>query len=483
MTEQLVMASVPELPKNTEGSLLVDERHEPQLDAELAKSLEVAIGSYPEVYREMKIDPDRAEVIKGAWHRGENPDLSSTHLDIDMLKERLQSLKRWKQEVLLTHEGVDDDIILAYRWKINEEIANTYMMIASAKGDQRSFRRWNKFIYGDVEDDVFRACIDKFASDAEALLAVDTASEVVKQASKKVLEISSGLRGDKRTLEPSPEVFAAVREDHMREKGYYALLLAGVEVPASGKIDHNQGLPILEHVVRHNLKSPYRLRHSADKTWSVVHSQGGIEHPSEYSLPVERFIGLGLGHEIGSHLLERVNGQRSPLGLAAIGLDRYESGNEGRAIIREQVVYDSFDVFAKIPRWREVLRRYVAIGYANGTNGGVEEHDSASTYEFVNAIDMMYQARLTPGEDGQVIAQKARAKTDTLLLRVLKGTDGLGGAYLKDSVYAKGNVAYWRQAEHYGPSVISDGDLAKSDLTNLRHIALLQKYGVIPAGE
>lgn len=196
-------------------------------------------------------------------------------------------------------------------------------------------------------------------------------------------------------------------------------------------------------------------------------------------MPVKRFVGLGLGHEIGSHLLEVTNGERGPLGLASIGLDRYELGNEGRAVIREQVVYENFDEFSKLVRWRDILRRHVAISYASGV-GEDAPHEASEVYTFMNAIDQMYQLKeLKPGAEPREAYEKADSKTTALLTRVLKGTDGKGGAYLKDKVYLEGNIACWNQS----PSAINNGDLGKFDITNPRHITLLQKLGLLPNNE
>jgi hypothetical protein len=197
-----------------------------------------------------------------------------------------------------------------------------------------------------------------------------------------------------------------------------------------------------------------------------------------YNMPAERFVGLGAGHEIGSHLVERVNGSRGPLALASIGLDRYESGNEGRAVIREQVPYETFDQFGKLVRWRDILRRHIAVSYGHGV-GDDDPKSSAEVYELMNAIDTMYQSKLTPDEP-EATHVKARAKTDALLLRELKGTDGTGGAYLKDKVYLEGHVSNWLTAATRGPQAISEGDLGKFDINNPRHIQALQKVGLLP---
>jgi hypothetical protein len=80
------------------------------------------------------------------------------------------------------------------------------------------------------------------------------------------------------------------------------------------------------------------------------------------------------------------------------------------------------------------------------------------------------------------VAADNRADNRTTVLlqrRVLKGTDGKGGAYLKDKIYLEGNVACW-QAVCIRPEIIEEGDKGKFDtITNLRHIAILRSIGAL----
>jgi len=461
--------------KFTREGLLLPERIAPAIDDELAESFAQAHLGAQETYKDLAVDPSKKEAIVAAWHEERSPDaeLQADHLDDTALNTRLQSLHVWKAD-LLAREDIDPAIKHAYRWRINEDIANVHMLRASANGDMDGFRRWNKFIYGEPDEAIYRGGLDKIAHDAERLLETHADKPAVVSAASHVLAMLEGKRGYRELLAPDEETFEAVREDHFRAGGYYALLLAGVDVPANGKVSRETGDPILEHVTGNNLQSDYSLQDASGATWGVSHSKKAVERPATYNMVAKRFTGLALGHEIGSHLLERVNGLRGPLKLGASGLDRYELGNEGRATIREQVVYDTFDEFGKLVRWRDIIRRDVAIGYAAGV-GEDGPKSSGDVYAFMNAIDTMYQAKLTP-DDPEVTREKALAKTDALLLRVLKG----GAAYLKDKVYLEGHVASWLTAATHGAERISEGDLGKFDINNPRHIALLQSLGLLP---
>lgn len=458
--------------------LLLPEQTQTQVDHEILPGFEAAHLGAQETFKDLEVPKERQDAIKKAWHVGENASLLTKHLDKEELAARLESLQQWKRE-LLDRDDIEPDVKQAYRWRINEDIARVHMLEASSNGDMRNFRRYNEFIYGKVDEDIYRGALDWVAHDAELLLADSNTSEMAHEAAQNVLDMLEGKRGYREILVPDEETFRAVRDNHMRPKGYYALLLADVEIPEGGKINNEVGDPILKTVLRENLKSDYDVVDANGASWSVAHSRGAVERPVNYNLPWQRFIGLPLGHEIGSHLLEKENGKRGPLGLAAAGLDRTEAGNEGRATIREQVVYDTFDEFGKLVRWRDMLRRDIAIGYAEGV-GEDGLKSSSETYAFMNTIDTMYQAKLKPNDPVEAIQEKAQDKTDTLLLRILKGTDGEGGAGLKDKVYTEGHVGGWLTAALHGAERISEGDLGKFDINNPRHIVLLQAYGLLP---
>ena len=434
-------------------------------------------------YKRLTLDPGKKQDVLCAWHSGANASLESrvndqSELDfaeqVTSLQNEVERLKAWKRE-LLSNDEVDSDIKQAYRWKINEDIANVMMILASLKGKSSEFKRWNKFIYGEPDETIYRAALDWVAHDAEMLMCDTTGqSQPVISAAQDVLVMLKDIRGYRELLHPDKVIFESVRSDHYRKKGYYGLLLAGVKIP-EGRVNNQVGDPILQQVIK-NIGSDKPLVDAADATWGV--SSRGVERPKSYNMPSQRFIGLGVGHEIGTHELERTNGSRGPLALASEGLDRYEAGNEGRAVIREQVLYQSFDEFSKLIRWRDIMRRHIAISYACGVG---EDHPATSleTYDFINIIDKMYALKASPNDEAQADIN-AQKKTDDLLLRVLKGTDGLGGAYLKDKVYLEGHVTSWLTASYQGVDAISNGDLGKFDINNPRHITLLQKLKLLP---
>jgi len=457
--------------------LLLPVNPEQTPDMELFASLNESLRFEEATYKELGASAEQKALAPELWHNGQDANLTVRKYNLSEIETRKQNLLEWKKD-LIANNDINPEYKQLYRWKVNENIANINIIKASVNGDMRDFKRWNEYIYGKPDGDIYRAAVDWVANDADALLAIPDQSPSVKSAAEKVLELVGNIRGNRELLCPKEDSFEKVRVDHMRPMGYYGLLLAGVIIP-EGKISNEAGDPILEHIVKNNLKSSYKIKNASGSTWGVSHRDQTIERPESYNLPVKRFVGLGAGHEIGSHLLEKENGSRGPILLASAGLDRYELGNEGRAVMREEIVYDKFDDFGKLPRWRDIIRRHIAISFANGTTNGEGTKSSSEVFTLINAIDMMYQSKLTP-KDSEVTISKANAKTDALLLRVLKGTDGTGGAYLKDKVYLEGHVACWATVCEHGADIVSNGDLGKFDINNPRHIASLQKLGLLP---
>jgi len=456
--------------------LLLPEPEVPAEDTDLKQSLDEVIGDYKSVYDKMNPSSERQQEITIAWHEGKDASLLVEGLDPAMLGVRQLLLKQWKAD-LIQRTDIDPDVKQLYRWRVNEYIANINMLIASSNGDMRRFAAWNKFIYGEPDEHIYRGALDWVANDAEAILADETQPRTVIDAAQRVLDSLDGKRGYRELLSPDSTVFENVRSDHMKPSGYYGLLLAGVDIP-QGKVTTVDGDRILEQVLR-NIQSAKDIRDASGSSWSVT--SDAVWRPAKLNMPAKRFIGLGTGHEVGSHELEKVNGARGPIGLASDGLDRYELGNEGRAVTREQVVYNTFDEFGKLVRWRDILRRHIAISFACGV-GEKEPQNSAAVYKLVNDIDYMYAIKLAPNDPVEAL-ESARKKTDSLLLRVLKGTDGQGGAYLKDKVYLEGNVAAWLRSAEEGPSSISNGDLGKFDINNERHLAILRRFGLLPSSD
>lgn len=457
---------------NNIGSSPLLIRPQEAIDTPHFERLRRVIGFSSEIYNQLSPEPQYVKAqMADFYETGKNPDLSAKHLDMETLDGQESGLRNFKYEILedvSLHPLVQE----AYRWRVNELLANVRMAKASAAGDTRRFDHYNYFVYGGPSTEITAAVVDWFRQDA--LDATDGSDGVVAQAGEDMLDILPDLGGDKNSLIPSQITFERVRADHYREGGYLAVALAGIDLRGRDKITPEVGEPALEKAI-HNIGAVgyTRDKRTDTKAWAVSNANQVLTGPSEYNMPINRFIGLPIGHEL-RHVIEYVNGLRSALKLNAIGLDRYEWGNEGRAVIPEQIVYGSFEKFAKILRWQDILRRHFSIAYALGITG--EAQAFSEVFAAVNAVDRLWERRKTA--DVETADAKARQRTESLLFRSLKGTDGTGGAYRKDMVYLEGNVRHWQLAQR-DEKIISEGDKGKFDLANPRHIRIERALGVL----
>lgn len=397
------------------------------------------------------------------------PNLQVQTLDdskLEVREEQLVSLKEAAQD------ASNDVVGEAYRLVANEKLAKLRMLRASHDGDMHRFEGYNRFIYGEPDFQLTAAVADWFSHFA-AIAGMIKGGAVQKAAEEAIhkLEVS---KADYRALYPDTETFQTVRADHFAEGGFFERLLQGIDLDPNQKVTRDIGHAAVQRALV-NLGSEYSVGQANSTVWSVSHAQQQVKEPAKYNLPYERFIGLPLGHEIGSHLLEYVNGRNSGLLLASRGLDRVEAGNEGRAVVREQVPYKEFADFAATLRWADIMRRQLAVALGAGFGGGNRTFNEV--YEVINAIDRVWERYKLP-DDVETADRKADTRSWNLLAtRILKGTDGQGGAYFKDKAYLEGNVRVWA-TETEKPGTIALGDYGKFDVTNPRHLTIMQAIGV-----
>ena len=187
-----------------------------------------------------------------------------------------------------------------------------------------------------------------------------------------------------------------------------------------------------------------------------------------------------VAHEVGSHLLETINGSHAKLRLLETGLDRYELGNEGRAYVREQIMFDSFtdyinqsDWYPTKASWEYRIAIHLVISLACGLGG--RAFGFAELFQLVKKLFSFWTVSRNLPNDQDIIDAGAW----NMVVRALKGTNGTGGAYRKDIVYLEGNIRCW-QVAHDNPDMVMYGDAGKFDIANHRHVMMLTELGILP---
>jgi hypothetical protein len=448
---------------------LLIEPHTP-LDEPFRQELESILAANPSVHDALKPTNEALAEQRSQFEAAPNeftPDLRPTHLDQSAIAQQEQGLVALGTRIAGA-EVLPNFAREAYRARIGELVNECRLVMASLNRDPSGFYALNIDLYGQPNATLFAATVDHFR--ARAHQALRDADATTTEVASRVLAVLPDQQGERELLTPDPELFHLARQSHWGEDGYYGRLLAGVEVPRQGLIGPELGELILGRVLANIGASHYLRRFTSGMAWSVEHQSAELRGPAQYDYPWERFVGLPAGHEAGSHILEYINGLRQPLQLCGIGLDRYVKTNEGRALLREQVVYGRFEEFAATDRWQDVLRRGLAVGLAIGDGG--QPRSFGEMHAIMSSVDQLRELRReTPAADPRA---RAAERTWTLLAtRIMRGTDGQG-AYQKDRLYPEGNIACW-QAFANDPQAINRGDSGKYDITNAQHLQIIQQ--------
>lgn len=398
-----------------------------------------------------------------------SPDLRHKDFDIASLAKPLALLQKLRQEIV--DKEHNPFIAQAYAQRIDEVILNNDILIAAVRGDKAGFAKANHALYGRPNVKLFKAECAWLHSYARQY--ARSPNEYVRQCAHELMAAIPRYRsGSHKNLFPGNAIFQRVRRMHYKPAGYFDSLLGGSPIPEY--VDAEQGDPILQNAIQ-TIGADYGIADSADELWGIVHHQRTVVRPANFHLPRAEFIGL-VAHEIGSHLLERCNGRRQALRLLEIGLDRYEAGNEGRAFLREQLAYTSPYDMQHQPGFEYIVLKHLAISLGIGLAD--RPYSFRKLYDTMLPVCNFFQILRQP--DNPVYAQEtAKSETWQLLVRVLKGTDGHGGAYLKDIVYLEGNVRAW-QAARRNPEIILFGDNGKFDIARRDHLTLLSAAGLTP---
>jgi hypothetical protein len=293
-----------------------------------------------------------------------------------------------------------------------------------------------------------------------------------------VLSKMPEIEGDVSRLFPNPEVFTAVRQLHFESHGYYEQLFGASLSMENGIYTPKYGDAITNKAIQ-NVGSDFMLNDSPLGLWAVLQSQRTVVRPTDYALGPEAYFGI-VAHEVGSHLLESTNGAKSSLRLLELGLDRYELGNEGRAFLREQIMYQTIDDYVQQPLWYPTkasweyrIAIHLIISLAVGLHR--RQYTFPELFEIVRCLYRFWIAKRGQELDEVVVSRGAWS----LVVRALKGTNGQGGAYCKDIVYLEGNSRCWQVASER-PELILYGDYGKFDIANKAHVMMLEELGVLP---
>jgi hypothetical protein len=376
-----------------------------------------------------------------------NPKLDYPKLKKFDFETKENELLALKEEILEKEQN--DGVKQAYRWKINEKIAQVRLLRAADAGDDNKVAKYSKFIYGLPEKDIFAHDLEvmkevignkESSDDLRIQFAIRRLQESIAFSSLENSKIDNDfLEGKKRVLtEPfiDEKKFEATEIKNEFENALTELKIEGWNV-----------------VIEKDITAI-----------SVSQEKKLVRVPEKRKLSEEKLSQL-IAHEIKTHVLRREKGERSKLKLLGLGLDRYLSGEEGISTFEEQRIggTDDFSGFDGH------LATSLALGLDGRPRDFREVFNVLRDYFFLQSKEQ----DLTKAWD------KAKDKAWSRCVRTFRGTssESKGICLTRDIVYREGNINTWivtksNSQEEYKFSI------GKYDPANPRHAWILQQTGI-----
>lgn len=439
----------------------------------------------------------------------------------ERLPKREAELRKLKKEILASERS--PVVKQAYRWRINEKIAELRLMQATQNSDAAQFELCTKFVYGEPSPDIFAFELDEMRTNAQSALNSD--DEAMRTAAQRLLDVLPSTADIQRPKLTEEDRLARAREeneyivrslvpgqseaDAANRAEVKRLLELGVapktgkpELPKSPLVARvkeaservlasllSENSPTHADAEQIDAQTIYDMFTEALKTlkmlktvenpdgWNVIldkSSKTGIsvdQERKEVKIPKERAFAFEvlkgkLVHEIGVHVARRANGERSNLMMFGTGADRYEVGEEGVTMMLEKSL--SKKGITKF----EGQDLHFAISLARGLDG--KKRDFHDVYEILLRHHQLkgLKAKDKPSEAGKTAWNQC--------VRVFRGTDAKtpGSAFTKDIIYLEGSIAVWEAIGKNPEELVRVIAGGKYDPSNMRHIAILFLLGI-----
>lgn len=388
-----------------------------------------------------------------------NPQLDYPDIDIDKINQVENILLSIKTDLILNEQN--EVVKQAYRWKINEKIAEIRMMKSVANGDMKRFKRYSEFVYGEPSTEIFDYTINSISTEAE--IYVDSDNSEISEAANNLLAILPEV--DSKALINLPNKLSVdfAREQTLNELGDLIDIPDELTVINAEQI-HDAFKSALTKVGGED----WRINIDYNRTAVGVNQENeSVNIPSDRTVSRKKLCGLIL-HEIGTHVARRINGKNSRLRLLEIGLDRYESGEEGVATMREQALSGEVDDF-------KGLDGHLAISLSLGLDG--QARDFRQVYDILERYYLF--KNLISKKDYLKSFEKAQNTAWNRCVRTFRGTDCItpGVCFTKDIVYREGNIGVWDIIDN-NPEEMIKFNIGKYDPTSSRHLWVLTQLGI-----
>lgn len=394
----------------------------------------------------------------------ENPKLDYPFLSEESLRVKESALLGLKTDIL---EREPNEVVKqAYRWRLNEKIAEARMLLASERGDMRAFRKYSEFIYGNPDERTFGYTIEKIREDVRRK-AERSEDPELRSLAEELLATLPKLTEDSMDPTPAQKVFEKAR--NLTKDEFDTLLSIPVHDSRDGNMDTEEIRGLFDEALRTIHADGWSTIVNPSKmSISVNHERKTVNVPKGREMTVAALRRLIL-HEIGTHTERRLNGERSKLMLLGLGLDRNERAEEGIATMREQ----TFGNAVSEPSGRI---GYLGIGLTQGILDG-HPRNFREVYEILKRYNKI--SALASGKTPEEAEKQSSNSAWTTAVRTFRGTDCAtkGACFTKDIVYRDGNIATWEIISRNFPEM-ARFNIGKYDPANDRHIWILEQLNI-----
>lgn len=391
-----------------------------------------------------------------------NPVLDYPRITSQQLSKNETGLLALKKDILRYETNAI--VRSAYQAKIAEKLAKLSILRATASGDMVSFKKYSELVYGKPSLAMWICAIYSLKQQLQEAAASYTSAMAI--AARELDHLLPKKIPVSRALSlPTKKEIDLVHQQTLKEFG--GLLKVHKIVP-NRQYNHVKISAIFKTALRVWRCIDWRvvIARSSKNSISVDQERKIINIPAFRQLTGDKLRVL-LVHEIGTHVARRVHGEKSSLKLLGLGLDHCEKGEEGIAMMREQVLSGGFTGFAG-------EKYLLAIGLVYGLDGCTR--DFRGVYEFLEKY-YSYQEMKSNKKSrlGAPLAQTAPERAWDTAVRLFRGTDcaTAGTCFTKDLIYRQGNLEVWRVVRK-NPAEVNRFNMGRYDPANKEHLRILR---------
>ncbi len=353
------------------------------------------------------------------------------------LKEREDRLKKLAAEI--AGKETDRDVRAAYLSCLEEKILQLRLLRAVRRGEDHSVYQISVKLYGRPNSSAVKLTKEELAERLFVFEADGTMPAAARRAAAGLIERFS-------LSVPRNFSLSGKSRQVAKKRGR---LLAPVELKKFME----------SKLARKSLRDWRVVLSSRALSVNVNHAKRSIVIPKDREISVLKAEALAV-HEIDTHIMRRVNGERSKLSLLGFGLNAYERGEEGVAAWREREVLG----LKSVPGFSGMLSVVLVTGALDGRRRDYKE-----------LFDFWFNYNIASGKN-VAMAEKLAEKR---CCRVFRGTSGQtpGACFVKDKIYREGYLSIKRLLKK-NPREEKRFSAGKYDPSNEFHRLLMDKFAI-----